>query len=157
MPLRLFMTLHHLYEWDIRYDNPTDDSAAATLNSSSDSVKLSTSTHFSDKLFRHVIFGGELIIGKHIVLTASYNYLVRQEMVMTTDPGLTGFAFGLGINLEKFQIHYGRSYYYVSGPYNEIGITMALNKLVGWSSKTGEKIHWNDEYDNWGKDPLPKD
>jgi len=149
MPLRLFMTIHHLYEWDIRYDNPTDDSAAASLNSNSDSIKLSTSTHFANNLFRHFIFGGEFIIGKHIVVTASYNYMVRQEMLLTTSPGLTGFAFGLGINLDKFKIHYGRSYYYTSGPYNELGITMALNKLIGLGKK-GEGIHWDATYPDWG-------
>lgn len=147
MPLRMFATIHHLYEWDIRYANPTDDSATNSLNGSSDTVR-SKGTYFSDKLFRHFIFGAELLLGKHLTITASYNYLVRKELALSSSPGPTGFAFGLGVNLSKFQVHYARSYYYVSGPYNEIGLTMALNKLMGFGEK-GEKIHWTSEYPDW--------
>jgi len=146
MPLRLFMTIHHLYEWDIRYDNPTDLIGTNSLGQT-DTVKNSGS-QFADKLFRHFIFGGELSLGKHLTVTVSYNDLQRREMAISTDPGLAGFAFGLGLYLNKFQVHYARTYYHVEGPYNELGITMALNKLFGLG-QWGEKVKWNAEYDNW--------
>ncbi len=146
MPLRLFATIHHLYEWDVRYDNPADISTSNILGTT-DSSK-STDTHFADKLFRHFIFGAELALGKHILLTASYNDMMRRELAITTKPGAAGFAFGVGINLEKFQVHYARTYYHIAGPYNEISLTMRLNKLFGLG-KTGEKIHWNADYPDW--------
>jgi hypothetical protein len=145
LPLKLFTTLHHLYEWDIRYNNPADQTGSAL--GGNDSVK-DTKSYFTDKLFRHFIFGAELTLGKRITATASYNVLRRKELALSTQTGLAGFAFGLGINLNKFQIHYGRSYYHIAGAYNEIGFTMMLNKLVGLG-KTGEKIHWSEEYPDW--------
>jgi hypothetical protein len=146
LPLRLFMTLHHLYEWDIRYDNPAD---LTTINALGKNDTASNGgSHFADKLFRHFIFGAEVTLGKRINLNVSYNDLQRRELALSTQKGLAGFAFGLGINLNKFQIHYGRTYYHIAGPYNEISITMALNKLFGLS-QTGEKIHWNAEYPDW--------
>ena len=146
LPLRLIATMQHLYEWDIRYDNPADLAGTNTLGTS-DTVS-DKGSHFGDKLFRHFIFGAELTLAKRITITASYNDLRRKEMALQTDPGLAGFSFGAGIDLNKFSIHYARSYYYVSGPYNEISITMALNKLFGLN-QLGEKIHWNAEYPDW--------
>ena len=146
MPLRLFMTIHHLYEWDIRYDNPADLVGTNSLGQT-DTVK-SSGSQFSDKLFRHFIFGAELSLAKKLTITVSYNDLQRREMAISTDPGLAGFAFGLGLYLNKFQVHYARTYYHISGPYNEIGITMALNKLFGLG-QWGEKAKWNTEYEDW--------
>lgn len=146
LPLRLIATVHHLYEWDIRYDNPADANTN-TLISSTDSTTKNKS-YFADKLFRHFIFGAEITLGKRIVVTGSYNFLHRKEMALQTLPGLAGFAFGVGVNLNKFQIHYGRDYYHIAGAYNEIGITLALNKLFGLG-QWGETHHWNTVYPDW--------
>jgi hypothetical protein len=146
LPLRLFATVHHLYEWDVRYDNPADLIGTGSLGTS-DTIS-DKGSHFGDKLFRHFIFGGELTLGKRILLTVSYNDLQRRELALTTDPGIAGFAFGVGIMLNKFQVHYARTYYSVAGPYNEFSLTMCLNKLFGLG-KTGDHIHWNAEYPDW--------
>jgi hypothetical protein len=146
VPLRLFITLHHLYEWDIRYANP-DDLQGTNALGTSDTVK-DNGSHFGDKLFRHFIFGGEISFAKRVVVTVSYNDLQRRELALSTSPGIAGFSFGLGVNLTKFQVHYARTYYHIAGPYNELSITMALNKLIGLGH-TGEKIHWSEVYPDW--------
>lgn len=145
LPLRLFTTLHHLYEWDIRYNNPADN--ARTTLSGIDTTAVNKS-NFSEKLFRHFIFGAEITLGKRIVLTGAYNVLRRRELALSTITGLAGFSFGAGIHLDKFSIQYGRSFYHISGPYNEIGITMHLNKLFGLG-QTGERMAWNVQYPDW--------
>ncbi len=146
LPLRLIATLHHLYEWDVRYANPEDlkgTNALGTSDTASDK-----GAHFSDKLFRHFIFGAEITFGKRVVFSISYNDLRRQELKLPTQTGLAGFAFGLGVNLNKFQVHWGRSYYHIAGPYDELGLTMSLNKLIGFGAK-GEKMHWSDVHPDW--------
>ena len=146
LPLRLFATIHHLYEWNIRYDNPADLIGTSSLGTN-DTVN-DKGSHFGDKLFRHFIFGAELTLAKRLTITASYNDLDRSELALTTDPGLAGFSFGLGLHLDKFQVHYARNYYYITGPYNEIGISLALNRLFGLGPG-GEKIKWNADYPDW--------
>ncbi len=146
VPLRLFTTIHHLYEWDIRYDNP-DDATVNTLISSSD-TNQKTKSYFTDKLFRHFIFGAEISPGSRLTISASYNVLRRRELALQTVQGIAGFSFGLGLNLNKFVINYGRSYYHIAGPYNEIGITFKMNKLFGLGA-TGERIHWNADHPDW--------
>ncbi|PQJ11593.1 hypothetical protein CJD36_007295 [Flavipsychrobacter stenotrophus] len=145
LPLRVYTTLHHLYEWDVQYNNPSDNVGTGLLGSND---TASSKGSFGEKLFRHFIFGAELSLGKRLMVTVSYNDLRRREMVIKTKTGSAGFAFGVALNLNKFQVHYGRSYYHIAGAYNEIGINFALNKLMGLG-KTGEKIKWNAEYPDW--------
>lgn len=146
LPLRLFSTIHHLYEWDIRYSNP-EDAAANTLLGTTDSNQK-VKRYFTDKLFRHFIFGAEITLGKKVTVTGAYNVLRRNEMALQTVKGVAGFSFGVNVDLNKFIITYGRSYYHIAGPYHEIGITMRMNKLMGLG-EYGEKINWNADHPDW--------
>lgn len=146
LPLRVFTTVHHLYEWDIRYNNPADIDAGSVFGNAD--TTASTKGKFGDKLFRHFIFGGELLLGKRITATVAYNHLRRGELAIADKKGLAGFSFGATINLNKFQIHYGRSYYHIAGPYNEFGLNMSLGKIIGLG-KSAEKINWNTSYVDW--------
>lgn len=146
LPLRIFTTIHHLYEWDIRYNNPADIETGSVFGSAD--TTGSSKGKFADKLFRHFIFGGELLLGKRITATVAYNHLRRGELAITDKKGVAGFSFGATINLNKFQIHYARSYYHIAGPYNEFGLNMSLGKIIGLG-KSAEKINWNTSYVDW--------
>lgn len=143
LPLRLMATLHHLYEWDVRYNNP-GDIESNTLLGTPDSSSI-TGAHFADKLFRHFIFAAELVPGNRLTLTVSYNHLHRGELAIKDKTGLAGFAFGVGLNLNKFQVHYARSYYHIAGAYNEFGLSMRLGKITGIGHAT-EKWGWDKDY-----------
>ncbi|MCB0699017.1 MAG: type IX secretion system protein PorQ [Chitinophagales bacterium] len=151
VPLRLMATLHHLYQWDIRYDDPNEIDNQNIFGGDSTTKEKS---YFADKLFRHFTFGAELLIGKRLLVSASYNHQRRAELVLKEKTGLAGFAFGLGVNLNKFQVHYAYSQYHIAGGYNELGINIALNKIMG-IGKTGDKIHWNATYPDWEMETIP--
>jgi hypothetical protein len=144
LPLRLMATVHHLYEWDVRYNNP-DDIDRGNVFGTADTTE--DKAHFGDKLFRHFIFGAEFLLGKRITVTVGYNHLRRGELSLAEKRALSGFSFGAGINLNKFQIHYARSYYHLVGANNEFGLNISLGKLTGLG-KTGEKIHWSSQYED---------
>lgn len=152
VPLRLMATAHHLYQWDIRYDDPANQQNNNLFGNADSNAK--EKTYFTDKLFRHFIFGAELLIGKRLLVSASYNHLRRSELVIKDKTGMAGFAFGLGVDLNKFQIHFAQSYYHIAGAYNEIGLNIALNKLTG-IGKLGDKIHWNATYPDWEFYSIP--
>lgn len=147
LPLRLMATLHHLYEWDIRYDNPADIEGSTFLGPA-DSSGGGKQSHFADKLFRHFIFAGELTLAKRLTIIISYNHMRRGELKIKDKAALAGFAFGASLYLNKFQVHYGRSYYHVSGAYNEIGLNFNLNQLFHVGGM-GDKINWNASYPGW--------
>lgn len=143
VPLKLMATAHHLYEWDIRYDDPADVNNNNVFGNTDSSTK--ENSHFSDKLFRHLIFGAELTIAKRLQVSAAYNHLRRSELALEERTAVTGFSFGAAINLNKFQIHYARSYYHIAGAYNEFGLNISLGKLTGLGT-LGERINWTDVY-----------
>lgn len=142
LPLRLITTVHNLYQWDIRYNNPADVEAG-NLFGSVDTTD--NKTYFGDKLMRHFIFGAEITLAKRLTITAAYNYQRRAEMLIKDKPALAGFSFGAGLYLNKFQIHYARSNFSIAGAYNEIGINMQLNRFFNINKLSG----WKDTYQDW--------
>ena len=143
LPLRLMATVHHLYEWDIRYNNPADIETTS-LFGTADSTAASKS-YFADKLFRHFLFAAEITLAKRLAIIVGYNHLRRGELSIKDKPALAGFSFGGTLYLNKFQVHYARSYYHIAGPYNELGLNFAMNKLFN-IGKVGDQIGWNADY-----------
>jgi hypothetical protein len=141
LPLRLFATVHHLYEWNVRYNNPDDKKSSSVFGSADTTVSKS----FSDNLFRHFIFGSEITLGKRVAITVAYNHMRRKEMALDDKKGGAGYSFGASIYLNKFQIHYARSFYSIAGAYNEFGLNLSLNKFIGGGST------WKADYPNWEK------
>ncbi len=144
VPIRLYMTGHHLYQWDIRYNNPSDK-GSDNFFGSDDSTAIKEKSYFADKLFRHLNFGAELTLAHRVTLTAAYNHLHRSELAASDRKGIAGFSFGVGVNLSKIQVRYSRSYFATAGAYNEIGLAFQLNKFFGIGSKT-EPWSWNAAY-----------
>jgi hypothetical protein len=145
IPLRLFSTIHHLYEWDIRYDDPALQNNSTLIGADSNTKEKS---YFADKLFRHFIFGAELTIAKRVTFTVAYNHLRRGELALQDKKGTAGFSFGAGIDLNKFQVHYAHSYYHIAGAYNEFGLNLSLNRLFGIGD-FGDRINWTNQYEQW--------
>jgi len=147
LPLRLMATVHHLYEWDIRYNNPADIETNSLLGTA-DTTNAGAKSYFADKLFRHFIFDAEITLAKRVTVIVGYNHLRRSELSIKDKPAMAGFSFGASIWLNKFQVHYARSYYHIAGAYNEFGFNFALNKLFN-AGKVGDNIHWNADYGGW--------
>jgi hypothetical protein len=145
LPLRVMATVHHLYEWDIRYNNPADNESNSLLGQD---TSADTKSYFADKLFRHFLFAAELTLGKRLSVNVGYNHMRRGELSIKDKPALAGFSFGASIYLNKLQVHYARSFYHVAGAYNEIGFNFSMNKLLD-IGKGGEKIGWNANYPDW--------
>ncbi|MCD4731740.1 MAG: type IX secretion system protein PorQ [Bacteroidales bacterium] len=124
LPFRYSILYNHIEKWDLRYDDPAQNQ---TDPISGEVVKDSGIEVFADNLMRHIVFGGELLIGKYISLRGGYNYKRRQEMKVTTKPGTVGFSWGIGIRISKFQFSYARSAYHLVGSPNYITLTTNLS------------------------------
>ncbi|MEN9340569.1 MAG: type secretion system protein PorQ [Bacteroidota bacterium] len=127
-PFSLQALAHHLYEWDIRYNNPADQTNNQLLLGDTSTTNKS---YFADKLFRHFIFAAELNLGKRVEISMGYNHMRRAELAISEKKGMSGFSYGAGLYLNKFTLHFARSYYHISGPYNELGLSIQLNQLIG--------------------------
>lgn len=108
VPFRFGVVLHHLHQWDIRYDDPALEEDTPFLNPDEEPKEKN---YFVDKLFRHVNLNGEFYLGKIINLRFGYNHLKRGELKLTQLPWLTGFSGGVGIELKRLSISYGKAFY----------------------------------------------
>ncbi|MBL7766334.1 MAG: type IX secretion system protein PorQ [Chitinophagaceae bacterium] len=143
-PFTIMVLAHHLYTWDIRYDNPADqqDNTLLFTDTTQNTKKKS---YFADKLFRHFVFALDVNLGKRLEISAGYNHLRRSELAIDERKGLSGFSFGAGLYLNQFTIHYAQSYYHIAGPYNEVGINVRLNDLFGLGD-AGKRINWSEKF-----------
>lgn len=145
-PFSLSALAYHLYKWDIRYDNPLD---RVSNNLFAEENTNDNSSYFADKLFRHFVFALDMRIGKRIELSAGYNHLRRSELALQEQKGMSGFSLGVGLYLNKYNIHFARSYYHITGPVNEIGLTLNTGQLFGIGVGKGDtKINWSEKYGN---------
>lgn len=142
IPLRVFVVAHHLYEWDIRFNDP----ALIGTDLSGQPVEDVNAPKFADKLFRHFNFGTELTLAKRVTATLAYSHLRRSELGFKNSRGMAGFSFGLSVDLKKIYLQYGRSNYGNGIAYNEFGLILPLNKVIKTKPKFSERTGWNDVY-----------
>lgn len=129
VPFLFSIVYENIQKWDLTYDDPLDlkgnyDPITGTKKEKSDAAK------FADNLMRHIVFGGEIYIGKNLVLRAAYNYGMRQNLQTPTKKGLCGFSYGVGVNIWHFSINYSRSEMHIYGSPNYITISTNLDKFV---------------------------
>ncbi|MEI6062633.1 MAG: type IX secretion system protein PorQ, partial [Bacteroidota bacterium] len=128
VPFRYSLLLQHLEKWDLGYTDPNAPvdpfTGLATKESGVDA--------FSKNALRHIIIGGEFVPSKFLSIRLGYNYLRRQEMAVSTKPGMVGFSWGIGLRVSKFNFSYSRAAYHLVGSPNFISIG---TNLGDWSKK----------------------
>lgn len=129
VPFRFSVLFTHLEKWDLSYDNPNDP-ANITDPLTGETTQKSGVEEFADNFMRHLVFGGEFYLGKHLSIQGGYNYQRRQEMKVPGKSGLVGFSIGAAVKVSKFSISYARSSYHVVGSPNYFTFTFNLDEFV---------------------------
>ncbi|SFE10485.1 hypothetical protein SAMN05518672_104496 [Chitinophaga sp. CF118] len=124
IPLQLSATLHHIYQFDVRYSDPGFEEGSIITNGDT----TNTGNKTADKIFRHFVLAAQWEIGRYVEITAGYNHLRRQELSTPQQRGLSGFSAGIGIVTRKLQLRYTRSWYQRSAALNQLGINIPLKE-----------------------------
>ncbi len=125
-PFRFSITATHLEKWDLTYVDPLAVNIDPITN---DTIQPSKVSKFADKLARHFVLGGEILLTKNFNLRVGYNYERRQELKLESHPGIAGFSFGFGIKISKFHLSYGYAEYHAAGGPNHITITTNFSEF----------------------------
>lgn len=125
-PFTYSIVWQHLEKWDLSFNDPNDpniqrDAITGLI------IEKSKTAKFTDKTLRHLIFGIEFQPFKAFALRLAYNYQKRQEISVPSKPGLSGFSWGLGLKISKFQFSYARAIYHPAGSPNYITIVTNLS------------------------------
>lgn len=93
LPLRLSVTAWNLTKWHLPYVDAGDGS---------DSSQWETKDKFMSNLFRHLVFGLDLISSPNYYISLGYNYKTRTDMSTYTRSFISGFSLGAGLNVSDF-------------------------------------------------------
>ncbi len=94
-PLRLSITAWNLTKWKLPYYETGDGSADGE-------GELKES--FMSNLFRHLVFGVDLVSSPNYYLSLGYNYKTRTDMSTYSRNFLSGFSLGAGLRVKSFGV-----------------------------------------------------
>ena len=77
----------------------------------------------------HLVVGGELNLGKNLVIRSAFNYGQRYVMDVPKERTLVGFSVGAAVKIKMFEISYARSRNSIAVSPNYLTISMDLNKF----------------------------
>ena len=129
LPFRLSVIAHNLHRWDLMYDSPFDESETTVIGEAP--REQSRFNRNLDNAFRHLIFGGEFLLGKqeNLHLRFGYNHRRRKELSVSTLRSFAGFSLGVGIRIKQFSIDYSFASHHIAGSTKHIGISTNLDRF----------------------------
>lgn len=127
LPLTLFFAYNDIQQWNkIHTDtliSPNYDPVTGQFDEPSKTAKFFTN------LVCHLVVGGELELGKNLVLRASYNYGTRYNMGVPEKRTLVGFSAGFGVKIKAFQIDYSFSRNNIVGSPHFLTLRLDMSKF----------------------------
>ncbi len=136
-PLRITLTGRDLQRWDLTYEDPyartNTNRQGASVQEEGTATTGERLKDFGDKLMRHIVVSGEVLLTENIHIRMGYDYRRRQELKLYEKPGFIGFSYGVGITVAGFHISYGRASYHLAGGTNHFTVTTDLSG--GWTRK----------------------
>jgi len=120
-PIRFSLTAQRLHQFDLLYKDDSFDL---------DNYGVSVKNGIATKLMSHLIAGTDLLIGEKLVFSVGYNFLRRKElMIRNLSNGLTGFGYGIRLNLNSLQFQYARTHYQSTYSQHQVSL---IYKLVDY-------------------------
>jgi len=133
IPFRMSVLFTHLEKWDLSYENPINPPGGIDPITGEPN-EINGIEEFADNFMRHIVVGGEVIIGKFLFIRGAYNYQRRQEMKVPDKLSTVGFSWGVGLRVSQFQFSYARSAYHIVGSPNFITVMVDFD---GFSKRKG--------------------
>ena len=94
-PVRFSVTAWNLTKWKLPYYETGDGTTTADFEKKES---------FSSNLFRHLVFGIDLISSPSWYLGLGYNYKTRTDMATYSRSFLSGFSLAGGLNVKAFKV-----------------------------------------------------
>lgn len=108
-PFRINLVATHLQSWKLTYADPTDTQTVNPLTGQA--IPQSGANTFFNNLGRHLVGSVELLLGKNFALRYGYNYEMRQELQLSSAPGIVGMSGGFEMKIYRFHISYALTKY----------------------------------------------
>ena len=103
VPLKWYVTLDNLQQWNLSVPNPSDQTTDLEGNVSQEEVG------FIGNALRHVVIGAELFPESAINLRIGYNFRRAAELKLQNARTFSGISFGFGLKMNKIKLNYAYS------------------------------------------------
>lgn len=120
-PIRYHITYKNLQKFNLSYSDPNDPDAEVDLGSGE---PINRKVSFGNKLMKHFVFGGELLLSPALNLQAGYNVQRGEELGLSGSSGMAGLSFGFSIQLKRMTIAYANSRLNVAGSNNYFSLQL---------------------------------
>ena len=106
VPLKWYLTLDNLQNWDISVPNPSEQTIDLEGNVTQEKVG------FINNAMRHFIVGAEFFPESLINIRLGYNFRRAAELKLQNIRTFAGVSFGFGIQMNRFKFNYAFSKYH---------------------------------------------
>ncbi len=129
LPFRWTLTAHHLHIGDLQNNSEENNDPIFINQTPSEPSRFSD---FIDNTFRHLSFGGELLLGANeaVAIRLGYNHLRNRQLSTSAFRSFSGFSFGFGIKVKKIRIDYALANYHLTGGVNHLSLLVDLDELM---------------------------
>lgn len=103
VPLKWFVTLDNLQQWDVSVSNPSNQTSDIDGNITEENI------NFFNNAIRHFVIGAELFSDRAINIRLGYNFRRAKELQLQNIRAFGGISFGLGIKMNRFAFNYAFS------------------------------------------------
>ncbi len=120
-PIRFSITAWNLTKWSLPY--------VETGDGSTDKEPV-VKDSFKSNLFRHLVFGADLISSDNFYIGLGYNYKTRTDMATYSRNMLSGFSLAAGINVSSFSIGIALAQPHTGATTFMLNLNCNLNELL---------------------------
>ena len=120
-PVRFSVTAWNLTKWKLPYYETGDGTTTADFEKKES---------FSSNLFRHLVFGIDLISSPNWYLGLGYNYKTRTDMATYSRSFLSGFSLAGGLNVKAFKVGLAFAQPHTGAPTLMLNLTCSLPDIL---------------------------
>ena len=132
-PLRFTILVNNLQHWDLVGNQAV--SGLPTIGPSGNNISTPTDNTFTvDNIFRHFVFGAEILPSENFYIQIAYNYLRKKELSVPGRTTLDAFSFGAGLKIKRLKLAYALAAYTSAGTSHHITLSTDLKSFRRKSS-----------------------
>lgn len=122
VPLKWYVTLDNLQQWDLSVANPSDQTTDLEGNVTQEEVG------FIANSLRHFVIGAEFFPESLINIRLGYNFRRAAELKLQNVRTFGGVSFGFGIEMNKFKFNYAYSKFHSATNASTFSLIIDLEK-----------------------------
>lgn len=122
VPLKWYVTLDNLQQWNVAVPNPSNQTSDLQGNITQEEISFLTNA------MRHFVVGAELFPESAINLRLGYNFRRSAELQLQNVRTFGGISFGFGIKMNRFKFDYAFSKYHSASNASTFSLQMNLDR-----------------------------